>query len=45
MIMVGDLPDNIRRPNEKVNVEEYDPDVPLHEVEKRHILKALHYFN
>jgi len=45
MIMVGDLPDNIRRPNEKVNVESYDPDVPLHEVEKRHILKALHYFN
>ena len=45
MIMVGDLPDNIRRPNEKVNVEEYDPDVPLHDVEKRHILKALHYFN
>ena len=45
MIMVGDLPDSIRRPNEKVNVEEYDPDVPLHDVEKRHILKALHYFN
>jgi transcriptional regulator with PAS, ATPase and Fis domain len=45
MIMVGDLPDGIRRPNEKVNVEEYDPDIPLHDVEKRHILKALHYFN
>ncbi|MCC6277975.1 MAG: sigma-54-dependent Fis family transcriptional regulator [Oligoflexia bacterium] len=44
MIMVGDLPDNIRRPTEKVNVSDYDPDVPLHEVEKRHILKALHYF-
>jgi two-component system response regulator HydG len=44
MIMVGDLPDNIRRPTEKVNVSDYDPDVPLHEVEKRHILKALHFF-
>lgn len=45
-IMVGDLPENIRRPEYKVNAEEYDPDVPLHEVEKRHISsKALHYFN
>ncbi|MDZ4677594.1 MAG: sigma-54 dependent transcriptional regulator [Oligoflexia bacterium] len=45
MIMVGDLPDNIRRPTEKVSVAEYDPDTTLYEVEKRHILKALHYFN
>jgi DNA-binding NtrC family response regulator len=45
MIMVGDLPENIRRPTEKVNVAEYDPDTTLYEVEKRHILKALHYFN
>jgi transcriptional regulator with PAS, ATPase and Fis domain len=45
MIMVGDLPDNIRRPNEKVAAADYDPDVTLYEVEKSHILKALHYFN
>ena len=45
VIMVGDLPDNIRKPNEKVNVADYDPDVTLYEVEKSHILKALHYFN
>jgi len=44
-IMVGDLPDGIRRPQQKIDMEDYDPDLTLYEIERRHILKALHYFN
>ena len=44
MIMPGDLPENIRNPEQKVVVDDYDTSVSLHELEKRYILKALAHF-
>lgn len=44
MIMPGDLPEQIRNPEMKVVIDDYDPTLPLHELEKRYILKALNYF-
>jgi two-component system response regulator HydG len=44
MIMPGDLPDQIRNPDQKVVVDDYDPNITIHELEKRYILKALNYF-
>ena len=43
-IMPGDLPENIENPGEKSIVEDYDPTMTIHELEKRHILKALKPF-
>ncbi|HAG91737.1 MAG TPA: sigma-54-dependent Fis family transcriptional regulator [Bdellovibrionales bacterium] len=43
-IMPGDLPDQIRDPEHKIIVDDYDPTLTLHELEKRYILKALNYF-
>jgi two-component system response regulator HydG len=43
-IMVGDLPDNVRRPVERAVTADYDPEMPLYDVEKSHILKALNHF-
>ena len=43
-IMPGDLPDSIRNPDQKVVVDDYDPNITIHELEKRYILKALNYF-
>lgn len=43
-IMPGDLPESIRNPDQKVVVDDYDPNLTLHELEKRYILKALSYF-
>lgn len=46
MIMIGDLPDHVRTPNEKnLKMDEYDPQITLFDLEKRHILRALKYFN
>ena len=43
-IMLNDLPEHIKTPEVAVDFVEYDPQVPLHEVEKRYILKALAHF-
>lgn len=43
-IMPGDLPENIRNPEHKITVDDYDPTMTLDELEKRFILKALSYF-
>lgn len=43
VIMPGDLPENIKNPGEKSIVEDYDPTMTIHELEKRHILKALNH--
>jgi two-component system response regulator HydG len=45
VIMPGDLPDHIRNPDHKVVIDDYDPTMTLHELEKRYILKALNYFD
>lgn len=43
-ITFKDLPDQIKNPDQKVIIDDYDPTIPLHELEKRYILKALNYF-
>lgn len=43
-IMINDLPEHIRNPEKKDDFIDYDPNVPVHEVEKRYILKALMHF-
>lgn len=45
VIMPGDLPENIRNPDQKIVIDDYDPTLTLHELEKRYILKALNYFD
>ncbi len=45
VIMPGDLPEHIRNPDHKVVIDDYDPTMALHELEKRYILKALNYFD
>lgn len=44
-IMPNDLPDHIRNPDYKAIVEDYDPTMTIHELEKRYILKALNHFD
>lgn len=44
MIMVNDIPENIRTPEETKSTLLYDPTVTLHEIEKKYILKALEHF-
>lgn len=44
-IMPGDLPDNIRNPDQKIVFDDYDPSLTLYELEKRYIIKALSYFD
>ncbi|WP_413586539.1 sigma-54 interaction domain-containing protein [Bdellovibrio sp. HCB274] len=44
MIMLNDLPENIRNPETQKDVIEYDPNMTLHDLEKRYILKALQHF-
>lgn len=44
-IEVGDLPDYIKSPEVEVDFLEYDPNIPLYEIEKRYILKALGHFS
>ena len=44
MIMTNDLPENVRNPEVVDEGLEFDPAIPLHDLEKRYILKALlHY--
>jgi two-component system response regulator HydG len=43
-IMPGDLPENILNPGLKILIEDYDPTITVYELEKRHILKGLNYF-
>jgi transcriptional regulator with PAS, ATPase and Fis domain len=45
IIMPGDLPENVRNPDHKIIIDDYDPTMTLHELEKRYILKALNYFD
>ena len=45
VIMPGDLPEHIRNPDHKIVIDDYDPTMTLHELEKRYILKALNYFD
>jgi two-component system response regulator HydG len=45
MIVPNDLPENIRNPEMKIVIDDYDPTMSLHELEKRYILKALSYFD
>lgn len=44
-IMPGDLPENIRNPERKIVLEDYDPSLTLYELEKRYILRALVHFD
>lgn len=44
VIDVDDLPDQIKNPESKVILDDYDPTLTLHELEKRYIIKALNYF-
>jgi transcriptional regulator with PAS, ATPase and Fis domain len=43
-IMPSDLPENIANPAVEVDTIDYDPSISLGVLEKRYILKALHYF-
>ncbi|MEQ1664850.1 MAG: sigma-54 dependent transcriptional regulator [Bdellovibrionales bacterium] len=43
-IMPNDLPEHIRNPDFKAIIEDYDPSLTIHELEKRYIIKALNYF-
>jgi two-component system response regulator HydG len=44
MIMLNDIPENIRNNETQKDVIEYDPAMTLHELEKKYILKALAHF-
>lgn len=44
MIMLNDIPDNVRSGEGEKDVLAYDPLLTLHELEKRYILKALQHF-
>ncbi|MFZ3230487.1 MAG: sigma-54 dependent transcriptional regulator [Pseudobdellovibrio sp.] len=44
MIMVNDLPESIRHPVIKDDGADFDPAVPLYELEKKYILKALGHY-
>lgn len=44
MIMVNDLPESIRHPEVKDEGTDFDPAVPLYELEKKYILKALAHY-
>ena len=44
MIMVNDLSENIRNPEVVDESMEFDPSVPLYDLEKRYILKALMHY-
>lgn len=45
VIMPSDLPEHIKNPDHKIVIDDYDPTMTLHELEKRYILKALNYFD
>ena len=43
-IMINDLPDFVRNPEAKDETQAFDPSIPLYELEKRYIIKALAYY-
>ncbi|MFP5518470.1 MAG: sigma-54 interaction domain-containing protein [Bdellovibrionia bacterium] len=43
-IMINDIPENIREPEVKDDFIDYDPNMTVHELEKKYILKALSHF-
>lgn len=43
-IMVNDLPESIRNPEVKDETLAFDPQIPLYELEKRYIIKALAHY-
>jgi len=43
-VKVSDLPLSIKKPEQQDIETEFDPDISLHEIEKRYITKALNYF-
>lgn len=45
VVMPGDLPEHIRNHDHKGVIDDYDPTMTLHELEKRYILKVLNYFD
>jgi transcriptional regulator with PAS, ATPase and Fis domain len=45
MIMINDLPENVRNPEKQDETGEYDPTITLGELERRYILKALAHFD
>ena len=44
VIQASDLPESIKNPDLKILTDDYDPTMTLHELERRHILKSLAYF-
>ena len=44
VIQESDLPSSIVNPENRFSMDEYDPSMTLYELEKRHIIKALNYF-
>jgi transcriptional regulator with PAS, ATPase and Fis domain len=44
MIMLNDVPENIRSGEQVKDIIEYDPNLTLHDLEKRYILKALAHY-
>ena len=44
VVQVADLPDFVKTPEEKLFIDDYDPSVNLHELERKYILKALSHF-
>lgn len=44
MIMLNDVPENIRNGEQEKDILDYDPQMTLHDLEKRYILKALAHF-
>lgn len=44
MIMTNDLPDFVRNPETKEEGMDFDPTMPLYELEKRYIIKALAHY-
>lgn len=45
VIQPSDIPENVKNPEQKLVIEDYDPNISLHELERRYIIKALHYFD
>ncbi|MCO5114373.1 MAG: sigma-54 dependent transcriptional regulator [Bdellovibrionaceae bacterium] len=45
VIYPKDLPDFIKNPDNKFVLDDYDPSITVHELEKRYIIKALNHFD
>lgn len=43
-IQMSDLPDSILSPDCRTTIDDYDPSMTLNDLERRHIIKALNYF-